>query len=333
MHKEKQNQTTRKGVILVIVAVLFWGVSFISTKVLLQELPPVSIAFFRQFIALVPLSVMFIKKKAYFRLSVKTVLHMAIASMFGIVLYFVFENSGLKYISASEASILVATIPIFTLLMDTLVYRQKLDFRTLCLIIGSWVGVYLVIGGNDPSKTGSNTLKGSLMVFGAMVSWIVFTLISKRLSQQYDSLQMTFAQTLLSIPLFIPFVIQETANWQRFSALAFAHLVFLGVFCSAVAYVFFLNGIAVLGPGIASSYLNLIPLVTMIVGAVFLGDKLTPIQFAGAIIILVSLGLISFFRLQQQQAARHSDSRPETQEHNPDGAESTDGKLQAEDIQ
>ncbi len=333
MQNDKQNQTTRKGVILVILAVIFWGVSFISTKVLLQEIPPVSIAFFRQFIALIPLSVMFIKKKAFFRLNVKTVLHMAVASMFGIVLYFVFENSGLKFISASEASIIVATIPIFTLLMDTLVYRQKLDFRTLCLIIGSWVGVYLVIGGNGPVQAGSDTLKGSLLVFGAMVSWIVFTLITKRLSQQYDSLQMTFAQTLLSIPLFIPFVIQETANWQRFSVLSFAHLIFLGVFCSAGAYVFFLNGIAVLGPGIASSYLNLIPLVTMIVGAVFLGDKLTPIQFAGAFIILVSLGLISFFRLRQQQAARHLNTQPETQEPSPNSPETADAKPQAGDLQ
>lgn len=310
MHSENQNPATKKGVILVILAVIFWGVSFISTKVLLQEIPPVSIAFFRQFIALVPLSAMFIKKKAFFRLRVKTVLHMAVASLFGIVLYFVFENSGLEYISASEASILVATIPIFTLLMDTFVYRQKLDFRTLLLIIGSWVGVYLVIGGNDPVQAGSDTLKGSLLVFGAMVSWIVFTLITKRLSQQYDSLQMTFAQTLLSIPLFIPFVIQETANWHRLSVLSFMHLVFLGIFCSAVAYVFFLNGIAVLGPGIASSYLNLIPLVTMIVGAVFLGDKLAPLQYAGAFIILASLGLISFFRLRQQQADKQSNVRP-----------------------
>lgn len=314
MLKNTQQQASTKGFVFVVLAVMFWGVSFINTKVLLEEFPPVSIAFFRQFIALVPLSVMFIRKKAFFRLSIKTVLHMAIASLFGIVLYFLFENNGLKFISASEASIIVATIPIFTLLMDTLVSRQKLDFKTFCLILGSWVGVYLVITGGNPVKIGSGNLKGSLLVFGAMVSWIVFTLITKRLSQQYDSLQMTFSQTLLSIPLFIPFIWQEKALWHWPSAGAAAHLLFLGIFCSAAAYVFFLHGIAVFGPGVASSYLNLIPLVTMAIGAVFLGDKLAPLQLGGAVLILASLGLISFFRLRLKKSEKMNESLGEVQD-------------------
>lgn len=314
MPKNTQQQASTKGLVFVILAVMFWGVSFINTKVLLEEYPPVSIAFFRQFVALVPLAVMFLRKKAFFRLNLKTVLHMAVASLFGIVLYFLFENNGLKYISASEASIIVATIPIFTLLMDTLVSRQKLDFKTFCLVLGSWVGVYLVITGGSPVMVGSGNLKGSLLVFGAMVSWIVYTLITKRLSQQYDSLQMTFSQTLLSIPLFIPFIWQEKALWHWPSATATAHLLFLGIFCSAVAYVFFLYGIAVLGPGVASSYLNLIPLVTMAIGAVFLGDRLAPLQLCGAVLILVSLGLISFNRLRQKKSEKPSELLSEVDE-------------------
>lgn len=314
MRKSIQQQASTKGVVFVILAVMFWGVSFISTKVLLEEFPPVSIAFFRQFIALVPLSVLFIRKKAFFRLNMKIVLHMAVASLFGIVLYFLFENNGMKYISASEASIIVATIPIFTLLMDTAVSRQKLDLKTLCLVIGSWVGVYLVITGGSPVQPGSGNLKGSLMVFGAMVCWIVYTLITKRLSRQYDSLQMTFSQTLLSIPLFIPFIWQEKALWHWPSVTAAAHLLFLGVFCSAAAYVFFLHGIAVLGPGVASSYLNLIPLVTMAIGAVFLGDRLAPLQLAGAVLILVSLGMISFFRLRMSKTEKTAELFTEVNE-------------------
>ena len=308
MIKNTQQQESTKGVVFVILAVMVWGVSFINTKVLLEEFPPVSIAFFRQFIAMVPLTVMFVRKKAFFRLNIKTVLHLAIASLFGIVLYFVFENNGLKYLSASEASIIVATIPIFTLLMDTLVSRQKLDLKTFCLILGSWVGVYLVITGGSPIQAGSDSLKGSLLVFGAMVSWIVYTLITKRLSRQYDSLQMTFSQTLLSIPLFIPFIWQEKALWRWPSVAASAHLIFLGVFCSAAAYVFFLHGIAVLGPGVASSYLNLIPLVTMAIGAAFLGDRLSLLQLAGAVLILASLGMISFLRLRMSKAKKAPDS-------------------------
>lgn len=293
-------KSTKTGVIFVILSVIFWGISFISTKVLLQEYPPVSIAFFRQFVALVPLSIMFVRKKAYFKLSLKIILHMTVATLFGIVLYFVCENSGMKYISASEASIIVATIPVFTLLLDAAVNRKKLEWKTLALILCSWVGVYLVIstGGNQEGRTGN--IKGSLLVFGAMVSWIIYTLISKRLSEQYNSLQMTFIQTLLSIPLFIPFVWNERAMWHLPSAAASIHLVFLGVFCSAMAYVFYLYGISTLGPAVASSYLNLIPLVTMVTGALFLNEKMAWLQLAGAFLILISLALISFFNMRHK---------------------------------
>lgn len=300
--KTQKGKSSKTGVIFVILSVIFWGISFISTKVLLQEYPPVSIAFFRQFVALVPLSILFVRKKAYFRLSLKIVLHMTVATLFGIVLYFVCENFGMKYISASEASIIVATIPVFTLLIDAAVNRKRLEWRTLALILCSWVGVYLVIsaGGNQEGRTGN--IKGSLLVFGAMVSWIVYTLISKRLSERYSSLQMTSIQTLISIPLFIPFVWNERAMWHWPSEAALIHLVFLGVFCSALAYVFYLHGISTLGPAVASSYLNLIPLVTLATGALFLNEKMAWIQLAGAFLILTSLGLISIFNLRQKRS-------------------------------
>lgn len=301
MDKNTQAQKTkRKGIILVLISVFFWGISFISTKVLLSEYPPVSIALFRQFIALVPLTIFIVTRKEIFKPSLKTVLHMAVGSFFGVVLYFVFENTGLSYISASGASILVAAIPILTLPVESLLNKKKIDWLTLFFIFLSWVGVYLVISSEDGARTGADPLKGGLLIFGAMVSWIIYTIITDRLGEKFSSLQMTTMQTLLSIPLFLPFTIHEMSLWHMPSGLALAHLAFLGVFCSAFAYVFFLYGISVLGPTVASTYLNLIPLVTMATGAVFLNERLSVLQLAGALLILISLGLISFMKLKNR---------------------------------
>lgn len=288
----------RKGLILVLISVFFWGISFISTKVLLTEYPPVSIAFFRQFIALIPLIILIYRRKEVFKPSLKTVLHMSLGSFFGVVLYFVFENTGLSYISASGASILVAAIPILTLPVESRLNKKKMDFLTLFFIFLSWVGVYLVISSEDGKGAGSDPLKGALLIFGAMVSWIVYTIITDRMGEKYSSLQMTTMQTLLSIPLFIPFTIHEMPLWHLPSGIAILHLTFLGIFCSAVAYVFFLYGITVLGPTVSSTYLNLIPLVTMVTGALFLNERLSILQLAGALLILLSLGLISFLKLK-----------------------------------
>ena len=80
------------NIIFVIFPVLFWGISFISTKVVLKELPPVSIAFFRQLIALIPLIAWGIITHASFRIAKRDLLLLAGSSFFGIVLYFIFEN-------------------------------------------------------------------------------------------------------------------------------------------------------------------------------------------------------------------------------------------------
>jgi drug/metabolite transporter (DMT)-like permease len=101
------------GLPAVLFSIFVWGISFVSTKVILTELPPVTIAFLRQFIALVPLYILNFIKKETLRIERKEVFSFIIAAFFGIVLYFIFENTGLAMTTASNASMLVSTIPIF----------------------------------------------------------------------------------------------------------------------------------------------------------------------------------------------------------------------------
>ena len=296
MNNNKPLNIKTRGIIFVLLAVLFWGVSFINTKVLLQEYSPVSIAIFRQFIAIIPLIIFLLVKKQFFKMSLRNVLHFSIAAFFGIVLYFVFENTGLMYTSASSASMIVATIPMFSLLVDTVLYKLKFDIKLMILIIISLIGVYFVISENGKINIFDSSFKGNMFVLFAMASWIVYTIISKELGKRYSSIQMTSIQTLLSIPLFMPFIIKDIPYWHLPSLTGLYNLIFLGVFCSAIAYVCFLYGIQTLGPSTASAYLNLIPVVTIIISAIFLKEVLTIYQIIGSILILSSLFAVSFYR-------------------------------------
>ena len=276
-------------VVTVLFAVFVWGISFVSTKVVLTELPPVSIAFFRQLIAILPLLLALRLSRESLRITKREIPLFFVAAFFGLVLYFVFENSGLQYTSASNAAMLVAAIPVFTLIIESIIGHRRLPLFTLAMVLVSIGGVYLVLFQDGMPDFSSKTFLGNMLVFGAMVSWIAYTYISKSLGKKYSSLKITTVQTLCSIPLFIPFLLGEIHAWKVPSDKVALQLVFLGLLCSAGAYVAFLYGLQKLGPILPSAFLNLLPVVTILTGMVMLAEIPSWGQVIGAALIIGSL--------------------------------------------
>ncbi len=279
--------------VFVLLPVIFWGISFISTKVILAEMAPVSIAFFRQLIALVPLILWGVATRASFKIAPKDLLLLGGSSFFGIVLYFVFENNGLMHTTASSASMIVAAVPVFTLLVEMLFYKLKTNLKVIACIITSIIGVYLVISVNGKLDFSSSAFKGNMLVMGAMASWVIYTIMSRKLGSRYSSFVITLYQTALSSFLFIPFLIPETGSWKPLSIGALLHLIYLGDFCSAVSYFMFLYAIKKLGPTVSSAFLNLIPVVSVLAGYLVLNEKLLPVQYGGMVVIILSLFLLN----------------------------------------
>lgn len=292
--------------IFVLLPVFFWGISFISTKVVLKEIPPVSIAFLRQLIALLPLILWGAITHASFKIAIKDLLLLAGSSFFGIVLYFIFENNGLMHTTASSASMIVAAVPVFTLLVEIIFFKLRTNFKVIVYIIASVLGVYLVISVNGKLDFSSSAFKGNMLVMGAMASWVIYTILSRKLGSRYSSFIITIYQTILSSLLFLPFLIPEIGSWKPLSTAALLNLLYLGVFCSAVSYFMFLYAIKILGSTVSSTFLNLIPVVSVLAGYLILDEKLLPIQYGGMLIIMASLFLLS--RNQQKQSNTHYDT-------------------------
>ena len=130
-----------------------WGFSFISTKIILAEIPPATIAFYRQIIAVVtllPLVMISLFRGGLARLAHVTWRDaglVAVSALFGIVLNFVFENNGMRLTTASDASMIVAAVPIFTLFTEALFFKLRITSKLVACLIVSVIGVYLVITG------------------------------------------------------------------------------------------------------------------------------------------------------------------------------------------
>ena len=281
----------------VLASVILWGLSFLSIKLVVQEIPPASMAWFRQIPALITLLILMRQRKETFQILKSEWLTFIAATLFGIVLYSVFENSGLQFTSPATASMLVAAIPVFILILESAFTRQWPDWITALCIFLSIGGVWLVLfDGGAPDLT-RGSLKGNLLVLAAMACWIIYTFLSKKLGQRYSSLKLTTIQTLCALFLFLPFSVGEIHRWRLPSMTATLHLTFLGVFCSAIAYVLYLFGVNVLGSVIPSTFLNLCPVVTILAGFLILGEVPTWVQLTGALLIIGSLTALSLIKV------------------------------------
>ncbi|MGQ9780395.1 MAG: DMT family transporter [Bacillota bacterium] len=223
----------------------------------------------------------------------RDILLLAASGLAGIVLYFIFENNGLKYTTAASASMIVATVPIFTFFTEALFFKQRISVRPLVCLAVSVVGVYLVVANGGRPDFSSARFLGNMLVVGAMICWVAYTVINKQLTGRYPSLLLTYSQTLFSIPLFLPFVLPEIGRWRMPSTGALLHLFYLGVCCSALGYFFYVYAVKRLGATLCAAFLNLIPVVTTVGGYFILGEKAAPMQLLGMGLIMASLYALS----------------------------------------
>ncbi len=277
-------------------AVVLWGVSFVLTKQLLSQLSPPMIAWLRLGPALAVLVPLMLWQKESWRLEKGFRGRFVLTSALGIVLYMVLENTGLRYTQASTASMLVASIPVFVLLVDTVKRRARLPWGQTGAVLVSLVGVWLVLFDGAWPNLASANLGGNLLVLGAMASWIGYTFLGKKLRDRFSSLQQTTFQTLFAVLLYLPFVIGEGGGFPTMTLTGLAELSFLGVFCSGLAYVGFLYALKELGPVLPSAFLNLIPVVTVLTALLVLKEIPSIFQAGGMVLIVGSLSWLTLKR-------------------------------------
>ncbi len=278
------------GLIMLIVTVVMWGISFISIKISMEVFPPLSLAFYRFVIASLILYPIMKYVAPNEKLLKKDIPLMAGAGIIGITIYFFFENNGILRISASAASVIIAFIPVVAAFGEIFFLKKIPKISALIGIILSIFGVYLVIGG-DISSGGS--ISGYLYMLGAVISFSIYLIISKPLFDTYSDVTVSFYQSLFGCIAFIPFLSFEKVYWGQLNPEISMHFIFLAVFCSGLATYFYMNALNNLGVTISAVFMNLIPVVTFIVSYFWYDEIPRLIQIIGAVIVIISVSIVT----------------------------------------
>lgn len=283
---------------MVLIAVIVWGFSYILSKQLLEVMGSMTVIFLRMIIASTVLFAFGLITKSINRIAkedLKKFFLLALAQPF---LYFIFELASLKQNSPTLTSLIISQIPLFVALIDMIFGKKRIPLNIGLGIIISLIGVAAVILGGDGAAV-IGTPIGIVFATAAMACAIIYNYMVASLVKRYSPLTIAAYIHLIPLIYFTPFVLineYDSLMSISFTTELLIPLLGLGIFCSAIAFLFYIYGVKTLGIITSSMINNLNPAVTAL-GMLFLfGEILSPVQ-AGGIIITISgltLGLIKF---------------------------------------
>jgi len=204
-----------------------------------------------------------------------------------------FENYGMEYLTASTASILIAVIPVLTMISETIINKEKISAKKIISVSLSVIGVILIVG-FDPQRNITDMLIGSTLILLASISWVIYTFLSKPLYKKYTTITITYYQTLIGFVFFGLLMPFNGSNILNLPLGIYVHVVYLGVLSSAAAYLFFIYALETLEATVCNIFINLIPVVTVSSGIIFLNEKITLLQGLGAVIIIFSILMLTY---------------------------------------
>lgn len=277
---------TLRGHLLALFAVSVWGTTFVSTKLLLQHLGPVQILFDRFLLAWL---VLWLLHPVWHRPEGwrRELLYAGLGAS-GVTLYFLTENYALNLTQASNVGLLVASAPLLTALFAH--FFTPGEGLSRALLAGSGIafaGVALVMF-NGSVVLELNPL-GDILALSAGGMWAIYSNLLKRIESPHGMLHLTrkifFYGLVTMLPAlwltgyrFAPAMLASHSVWP--------HLLFLGLIASALCYVVWNKSVQLIGAVRASNYIYLIPAITLLTAVIVLGERVTPIALAGAVLIV-----------------------------------------------
>jgi drug/metabolite transporter (DMT)-like permease len=283
-----------KGYLALVAVTIFWGSSFVSSKLVLETMPPMSLAFFRYLFAFITLFTFFIIFEKDKKLNKQDYKHLVLSSGIGIFIYFIGEYNALNYISASTASIIVSLLPVFMLVTNFFVFKDKITLFKVGVIVLTLIGVVMVVEADFRVMFNESLIGYSLMVMGVS-AWVIYSLSTVKMRNNNSNIKVITYQSGFALLLFAPFAVSNLNIVNQLDFNLWTNIIYLGVFASGLAFYLYVYSLKILGTLPVSIFGNTVPVVTVITGYIFLQETLTLIQLLGGSIIVMTLLIYAYF--------------------------------------
>lgn len=294
------NNNKKLAISALIGSSIIWGIATPILKLTLQTIPPFTLAYLRFVIALLIVLPIFFIKGYWRKLDPKDFGKIIIAGILGITL-----NIGLLFWGATltngiHISILLATVPTFTVLSAVIFLKEKLKIHTIIGIIVSFIGTIIIIG--QPifkhQSQSQTVIIGDTLILVSVIAWALYTIVNKEIAVKYQPLTVLPVIFLIGAVSFLPLAFMEFYQnpfWiLSVSKIAVFGTFYYGLFSSIAAYFLFTWGLTYATATFAGIETYLIPLISLPASSIILKEKIDIFFIAGTILIIIGLIICEF---------------------------------------
>ncbi len=271
--------------ILMTVLVIAWGLDYVAAKICLDSLNVLILLFFRYLLAICVVYIIKTLVERKVRLRLRDVPLFVICAITGELGYFYMEYTAMDYLSLSLLTLILACVPIVSLLIEKIFFKRKITSLMLAGVFGSLIGVSMIIGA-DFSVLFDGKIFGYILAFGAVFSWNAYNFMTAKLHDHYSDATLSFYQITCTAILTAPYALTHMPPTSVFSAELALWMIFLGIFSAGLGFIIYVRALDVLGVTPTALFSNFLPISTTIFGWIFFGEMISPLQIIGGAVII-----------------------------------------------
>jgi drug/metabolite transporter (DMT)-like permease len=282
--------------------IVVWAVNFIAGKIGIRAMPVLTLASFRVVLAgavMIPIYLVCSRLPAFTEATAARVRGFNARDLwtflylgfFGVTVNQMCFTIGLRYTSVSHSSVIVGMAPIYTLLLAVLFRLERATWRK-ATGMGLGLAGIAVMASEKGLSAHSPSLLGDGITMTGSIGFAIYVVLGKRVAGKYDTLTMTafnhFAGALIVLPLAIreARALGPAENWRAIPWSGWVALLYMALFSSALAYVFYFWLLRYLEASQLAAFSYLLPLLATILGILWLGEKGSWGQVLGAVLAL-----------------------------------------------
>lgn len=283
------NKKLLSAYLAIIFAMGVWACSFLFTQEALKSFNPITVVTIRMSLATLILGFVGIVTGQLQKIDKADIPLFLIAGFSQPFCYFICEAYGLTMVSATIASVILSTIPLFAPLFAWLLVKEKVLWNNVLGIVISLCGVLMLVIKNDEMKVSA---LGILLLFIAVITAIVYSVCLKKIPSHYSNISIVFYVHAVSLLFFIPtFLIFDLKHFGEREILfsSIMSIIILAVVASVISYICFCYVVRIIGVTKANAFCNIMPAITALAVWIFFGESISLLKWIGIFVVIIGL--------------------------------------------
>ena len=279
------------------IAAILFGASVVAVRVAVQDIPPFTLAILRfgqgGFLLLL---LLLIWTRDLLRIRWRDVPYLVLLGVIFFTIFPVTFNASLRLTEASRGALMLATMPLWSVLLARVAKRERLSTRQISGVLLTIAGVGVVLAERGLSFAATSlSLVGDALMLVTAVCGAVYGVLAKRMLTRYKAMTVTAYTMMFGTLLLVPAAFFEdfSSVMARMRPDTVMLVLFLGIFGGAIGYFLWTFALTRLSPTQVAVYANLNPMVATLLGATLLAEKLTGMFMAGFAAVLAGVLLVN----------------------------------------